>query len=347
MTVAAPDPDPELESIVTPHPRRDPDFSDDPTHVRNGGSTLRDWLRPWVYWPDPDIIWSRQVVRNVLQQDCCPDWVLTTSPPESVHWAGAALKQRLGCRWAGDFRDHWFERAFQTYRRGSTLRARLERYYAKHLLKTLDHISAVNSAILEEAVNLSGERARRHALLLEHFTIPRSESAHVFEGGGPHLVHTGSFEMSDPDTAIEDLLVPFARACQQRPGLRLHLVGRLSPREIAQVKASPVADSISIYGVVPIQTALSMQQGADALVLVASAIAPVPPGKIVEFLDADKPIIALGQVEWISAYRLPLGDPEMLMIGADALPLPVRKSKPPSAHKTAQELLESLRNVED
>lgn len=340
ITVAAPDPDPELDSIVTEHPRRDPVVETEPGRHHKSG--WRDRVRPWVYWPDPDIVWTRRVVQSVLARSIKPDWVITTSPPESIHWAGFALKQRLGCGWAADFRDHWFKRAFQTYRRGRSLRGSLERLYAKRLLGSVDHLSAVNPAILAEIEALAGARADRTALVLGHFAVERQAEPFRFEGRGPHLVHTGSFELSDPDTLIETLIEPFEIASAADPNLRLHLVGRLTRRERSVIENSPASGAIILHGVVDMTTALAMQDGSDALVLVASRDAGVPPGKVSEYLGAARPVIAIGSEDWIEACGFVSGDPAHLMASPQKLyPLPPTR-RPPDALTSAQALLDSL-----
>ncbi|TWT42676.1 glycosyltransferase [Botrimarina hoheduenensis] len=74
-------------------------------------------LRPWLLLPDQ----RRQAngplaraARQAIQRHDGPTLVLTSSPYNSVHLVGAALKQRLGKRltWIADFRDDWFHPVF-------------------------------------------------------------------------------------------------------------------------------------------------------------------------------------------------------------------------------------------
>lgn len=341
--VVAPDADPELSGIGVPHPHRDPPAAAAPGGMRDDArSALRDTLRNWWYWPDPDIRWARRAVLRTCEEiPFAPDWVLTTSSPESIHWAGRALKQRLGCRWSADFRDHWFERAFRLNRR-QPLRRSLESVYARRLLGALDFASSVNEAIDGEVARLTGLPPARR-MLLPHFSPPLPPPL-SFSGPGPHLLHAGSFSLSDPDCSIVPTLSAFESAWRRRPSLVLHLVGRLSPAERSAIVACPAASGITVHGIVPLRVSLAMQQAADALIIAAAPTADTPPGKYAEYLAVHRPVIAVGAGPWRGAIGLEGQDPVAAMAAADGL-APASAAAPLSAREAAGMLLARLREV--
>ena len=155
-------------------------------------------------------------------------------------------------------------------------------------------IFAVNDLIRDE---FAGYAPKAHAESLPHF-VARPPEPYKFEGPGPHLVHTGSFKMSDPDVSIAPLLAAFEAVAGQRPDMRLHFAGRLRDDEQAAVAASTARDQIVTHGIVPLETALAMQAGADALIVCAAPEAPVPPGKLNEYRATGAPIIPVGPGEW-------------------------------------------------
>ena len=293
--LVAPDLDPILSGIVVRHPNRDP------APEGGGGdvsmlASMRNTAREWLRWPDPDITWSRRAAKAALDAlPFKPDWVLTTSPPESVHWAGNELKRITGARWCADFRDQWFDRAFRLNRRNPYRRA-LESVYARNLLRNVDVAVSVNELIDSEVARLSGLPDQKRAVI-GHFLPPRGQG-YVFEGPGPHLLHSGSFSVSDPECSIEPTLRAFALAAKKMPALRLHLAGRLSTGESKAVSSSPVVNQITLHGVVSLEQSLAMQSAADALIVTAAPNAPVPPGKYVEYQATGKPIIATGDGPW-------------------------------------------------
>jgi glycosyltransferase involved in cell wall biosynthesis len=287
--VVAPDIPEDIAGQTVSHPFRDP-----PTGLP-GQKTLRDYARDLLLWPDPDIRWTKRAIATA-KAECPfdPDWIITTSPPESIHAAGKALLAHWpDAKWAIDARDHWLVRPFRKQRL-NPLRKRIEQVFARRMLSPARAIFAVNDLIRDE---FAGYAPKALAESLPHF-VARPPEPFAFEGPGPHLVHTGSFKMSDPDVSIEPLLAAFVAVAVQRPDLRLHLAGRLRDDEQAAVTASPARDQIMMHGIVPLETSLAMQAGADALIVCAAPEAPVPPGKLNEYRAAGVPITPIGPGAW-------------------------------------------------
>ncbi len=285
----------DMEGLVIPHVRPDPVIG------APGRSGIKDMLRDWLFWPDPDIRWTRRAVDAALAKlPFKPDWVITTSPPESIHYAGVRLKQAFGCYWYADARDHWLVRPFRK-QRNHWLRNRIERLIAVHMLGKADLVSAVNEAIACEMHNYVAEKNK--VFVLPHFSIEDHSQKQVFEPDKLNLVYTGSFSLSDPDCRIEDTLEVFETAAEANQALHLHIAGRLSMNEEAQVRASSCASQITLHGVVALQTSFAMQRAAHALILAASAYPQTPPGKAAEYESTGKPIIAITEAQWASHYN--------------------------------------------
>ena len=269
----------------------------DPSTGIPGKKTLRDHARDLLLWPDPDIRWTKRAI-TAAKTHCPfkPDWVITTSPPESIHVTGKALLARWPkAKWAIDARDHWLIRPFRQQRL-NPVRKRVEQAFAGRMLSPARVIFAVNDLIRDEFADYAPQA---HAECLPHF-VACPPAPHSFEGSGPHLVHTGSFKMSDPDVSIEPVLNAFETAAIDRPDLRLHLAGRLRDDERAAVEACAATEQIETHGIVPLEMALAMQAGADALIVCAAPEAPVPPGKLNEYRATGVPVIPIGPGEWRS-----------------------------------------------
>ena len=300
VTVASPTaPNDFVDWIETPHPageRGEEGASRMPSRFEKFKSNVRTLL----YWPDNDIRWAFGAARAVLRSGLQPDWLLTTSPPESAHVAGALLHKKIGARWLAEMRDSWIDDPLRVELQFSSTRRVIERFIAQGLLKRADRVIAVTETIAREA-----DRYRSDQIapvdVVGHFAKPSNERF-KFEGDGPHFLHSGRFSLSHAGREINPLLDAFSETIRKNSNARLHLVGLLTSAEKAHVDSYPYANQITIHGEVSHAQALAMQQGADALILYQSHTAALP-GKLGEYLACTAPIFAFGDGAWRSNLK--------------------------------------------
>ena len=332
--VVAPSLPPGEFGVAVPHPNRDPSGVTSEKAPRS----LRSFARECLLWPDPDIRWCMRAAKIAAQSvPFKPDWILTTSPPESLHVAGAWLKKRLGSMWVADFRDTWLDRPHRLER--LSIARRIGEAMLAHLtLRKSDLIVAVDPVVAKDAQRLGG----RNVQLLPHFSPNVLPSPASLPKDTLNIVHAGSMELSDSLCRIEDLLEAYVQARTLNPKLHLHFLGRLSEREV--IAAGQIA-GVTLHGPKPYEEALAYIAGADALALVASKKMHVPPSKIVDYLATDKPIIACGDGPWKDDLRTPQTDPVKVL---SALSKGVKRLEqlptPQNADQAAHTFLELLRS---
>lgn len=292
--------------VASPHaPENEPDWIRIDHHAETRGDELSDssgkksfdWkapIRRAIYWPDNDIRWSRKAAAIAATQ-CRPEWVLTTSPPESSHVAGRLVKQATGARWLAEFRDNWIEEPLRQELRRSAVRRVIERRIARRNLAFADHIVAASEQIASEMTNYSPSTP---ATVIGHFAKPATWRF-AFDGLGPHLLHTGQFTLSHPERHLGPVLDTFQTARRNLPSsAHLHLAGRLTAEERAVAAQHSAAAALTLHGEVDYETALAMQAGADALILSQPRIDALP-GKLGEYLLTGKPILTVGEGPWL------------------------------------------------
>lgn len=310
VAVLAPQPCDGLTVVAVPHPQIDP-----PADGARTPGRLRDRLREWLLLPDPDIRWALRAARAPLPWR--PDWVISTSPPESSHVAGWLMRRRHGCRWLADFRDHWIRDPLRGVLARSAVRRRIERRIAHFVLRDADAIAATTPAIIEEITSFA---RTRNVAAIPNFADPPSPRSPL-PGEGIHIVHTGGFLLSDHGRPLDPVLTAFETA--GRRDLRLHLVGRLRHDEIARAKKSSAADRIIITGPLPLDEARAYQGVADILLLVAGRTQV--PGKLAEYRAAGRPMLVHGDGPWAEMAGLqPVADLRLAFAG-----LPGSATPPP------------------
>jgi glycosyltransferase involved in cell wall biosynthesis len=245
-----------------------------------------------VLVPDENVSWSLTAipaaVRIVRAEGI--DVVLTTSPPNSVHLIGAAVKRMTGVRWVADLRDSI---AAHPHRRVESAAVRAKEKVsdsvAKLVARRADAIVAASAAIAAEADTL--DPAGVVTTILNGADFDDFAGLEYRRGDRFRITHTGSFfGKRDPR--------PFLTALAESglDDIRARFVGdfRASDREWAE--SLGLGDSLELHPYVPRRESLALQRDSDALLLLIPEAGGrgkgVLSGKVFEYLAAERPILA-------------------------------------------------------
>jgi glycosyltransferase involved in cell wall biosynthesis len=237
-----------------------------------------------VLVPDASVLWNvtaaPAAVRLIRRHRI--DCVLTTSPPGSLHLAGAAAKRATGVRWVADLRDSI---ALHSHRRHDL---RGERALARLVAGYADAVVCASRAIAEEmrALRPRGPlRAIGNGCDFEDFDGLAYRPGERFR-----VTHAGSFfGRRDPR--------PFLAALMRSGGSAVaRFVGdfRTSDREYAERLG--LGGRLELVPFVSRAEALALQRDSDALLLLIPEAEGrgrgVLSGKVFEYLAAQRPILA-------------------------------------------------------
>ena len=224
------------------------------------------------------------------------DCVITTSPPESAHAVGLALRRR-GVAWVADVRDAW---TFEPLRPEfpTAAQRRLDAWLERRWLGRADAVVCVSEPAAEDL------RRRRIAdpLLVPNGWDPElapagaGEPTALLDPERVSLVYTGRFGSfgRDPGALVEAL----ARLGRDDPAsaakLELVVAGPLTGPE-AELFATDVSPArIVAAGSLRRESALALQREAQALLLLAQPTrSQLLNIKLFEYLAAGRPILAL------------------------------------------------------
>jgi glycosyltransferase involved in cell wall biosynthesis len=228
------------------------------------------------------------------------DCVITTSPPESVHLVGQALRW-LGVPWIADLRDGWTFEPLKP-RFPSRLQRRLDEGLERRLMRAADSVTCVTEPLVRHYRDNLGAQAA----LVPNGWDPELAAASNGDGNvAPpldpdrfSLVHTGRLGHSGNDPAT--LLAAVAELAAEDPALagRLEIVfaGPCGERERRVLTQSAAPARISVLGALPRPQAIALQRSADALLLIVSRARPhAATAKVFEYIGAARPILALAE----------------------------------------------------
>ena len=258
------------------------------------------FVRGNLFIPDPRRGWNRHAlaaVEQLLAAGETFDAVLTSSPPHSTQLIGSELQKRHGLRWLADLRDPWTDIYYYKDLHHTPLAAWLDARYERRVLTHAD------------AVLVTSPETKR-LFLAKLSTLPTAKF-HVLPNGYDEsdfrrpsapprdclrITHTGTITEL---YRIEELLAAVAACAAAHPDvpLRLRFVGQVSAELRAQVARLGLGPATEFLDFVPHHQSVNYLLSASALLM---AIPDVPrnfgilPGKVFEYLAANKPILCVG-----------------------------------------------------
>jgi glycosyltransferase involved in cell wall biosynthesis len=233
--------------------------------------------------PDASVLWNLTSIRaaiGIVHRHGI-DAVLTTSPPGSVHLAGAAVKRATGVRWVADLRDPIV--SFAHRRRD----VRGERSLARLVGRRADAVVAASAAIAAEMRALAGDRV---TVIGNGCDFEEFDGLAYTPGNRFRITHTGSFfGRRDPRPFLEALAVADADVVAR-------FVGDFRDRDRVFAEELALGGRLELVPYLPHDEALAVQRDSDALLLLIPEAEGrgkgVLSGKVFEYLAAERPVLA-------------------------------------------------------
>jgi len=257
------------------------------------------WVRGNFFIPDARKYWVKPSVKlltEVLDKEDIAT-VITTGPPHSVHLIGQQLKAEKGIRWLADFRDPWTSIGYHKKLKLTKSSQKKHKELERSVLNQADHIIVTSPAT---------EREFRQ-ITQQPITVITNGHDSDYDGGA-HLdkdftiSHIGSLLTGRNPKNLWKVLSRIASENSVfRADLQLEFMGVVSQDVMDSLYRLELGPYIKMRGYGSHAEAQRRQQRSQVLLLVeidTEETKGIIPGKLFEYMAAQRPILALGPKDW-------------------------------------------------
>ncbi|MGY5850871.1 glycosyltransferase family 4 protein [Salegentibacter sp. F14] len=258
------------------------------------------YIRGNFFIPDARKFWIKPSVNYLLKflKSENIDTVVTTGPPHSVHLIGLALKKELSIQWIADFRDPWTQIGYHSKLKLSKDAQRKHKEYEQQVLKTADKIIVTSHTTRAEFISKTQkpvhlitngyDKVNFSQPIIPDEKFSFSHIGSLLSGRNPRILWESFRELMEEDAEFER-------------SFQLRLVGKVSPEVLRSIKENNLEKYLELVPYVSHREALIFQRQSQVLLLLeidSSETRGIIPGKLFEYLNAERPILAIGPDLW-------------------------------------------------
>lgn len=256
-------------------------------------------IRANAFIPDARVGWIGPLVRRLrplLEQEDHPI-LITTGPPHSLHLAGLRLKKKVkGITWVADFRDPWTAISYHAKLPLSSRSKKKHQELERRVLDSADHILVTSESTARE---FARQTQRPIVTLTNGYDLSLKP---FIPDPAFKLVHVGSLLTERNPDYLWDCI---STLCQETKGLgeelALEFWGVVSEEVMASLESAGLSGKVRDKGYAPHEDIPRLLGTSQVLLLIESddpAKREIIPGKLFEYLQSGRPILAIGPKEW-------------------------------------------------
>ena len=262
------------------------------------------YIRANYFIPDARKFWiepSVNFLSNYLENNHI-DAIITTGPPHSMHLIGLELKKKLGIKWISDFRDPWTEIDYFQQLPLTKKATKKHQDLEQEVLIKSDMVVVVGETMKEKFL----QHTKRIEVLTNGFDSNENSLTQELDQKFS-ITHVGLMNSDRNPTILWEVLNEISNTNPNfKNDLRIKLIGKIDDAVIQDLK---VFDHNTIETIPYLDHKDVSKYQASSQVLLLS-INEVPSakgiitGKIFEYLQAKRPILAIGPEDGDAAMIL-------------------------------------------
>lgn len=258
------------------------------------------YIRGNFFIPDARKFWikpSLKFLEEFLQKEKI-DTLITTGPPHSLHLIGLGLKKRLQIKWIADFRDPWTKIGYHSKLKLNKSSRKKHKELEREVLNSVDELIVTSFTTKAEfqtktkkPVNVitngfDSQKMPKKITLDKKFSF--SHIGSLLSGRNPEILWHIFREILNENTTFAEKF-------------KLRLVGSVSTEVIDSIHSFGLQPFLEILSYVSHAEALKLQRQSQVLLLLEinkKETRGIIPGKLFEYLNSGRPLIAVGPENW-------------------------------------------------
>lgn len=264
---------------------------------RSALSGLISSVKAAISFPDEQIGWFRYAVREgkrVLEKEGI-DAVISTSPPVTAHLIAHKLRVESGKPWIADLRDLWTQSHYYNH---GTVRRLIEKRMEIHTLSQANALVTAHPLVDQIRELHKGKPIHwiPNGFDPDDFprkSLPRTNNSKFI------ITYAGDLYQGkrDPEPLFRSLSELITSGEIKRTEVEARFFGPYEKWLLEDVRKYDLYDVVKIYGRISREEVLRSQMESSLLLTLSwnnPQEASIYPGKVFEYLGAQRPIIAIG-----------------------------------------------------
>ena len=259
---------------------------------------IAQYVRANFFIPDARKYWIRpsvQFLSDYLPKNSV-DIIITTGPPHSLHLIGLQLKQKLAIKWIADFRDPWTDIDYFHQLPLTKKAAQKHHQLEKDVVSIADHVLVVGNTMKENYLKFN----QKIEVITNGFDAITNNAEVVLDTQFT-IVHIGMMNADRNPTMLWKVVSEIMAENETFANdFRLKLVGKLADEVLESIDMYKLTSNLEIVPYLHHKKAIALQKNAQVLLLAVNKVPNakgIVTGKIFEYLQAKRPILAIGPVD--------------------------------------------------
>jgi len=241
-----------------------------------------------VGWVKPSVVFLKKYLA-----DHPVEAMVTSGPPHSLHLIGLRLKKELGLQWLADFRDPWTTIHYHDSLRLTKKSQKRHKQLEAEVLQAADTVTVTSPTTKKEFEAITSRPVK---VVTNGFERKETITTHLDTKFS--IAHIGSLLSERNPRILWEVLNELAcEVAGFRDDLEIVLAGVIGEEILESISSFGLSQNLRNVGYVSHKEALQLQHNAQLLLLLeidSPETRAIIPGKLFEYIRAERPIVAIG-----------------------------------------------------